>query len=76
MFYFDVQVSAHIHRDEGFHDHALTFLMVAWGQFTDHDITLTAEIDEVLEDDLNCCRGVLDDIVISLLTVGMFQVQM
>jgi len=50
-------ISAHVHRDEGFHDHAITFLMVAWGQFTDHDITLTAEIDEVLEEDLNCCRG-------------------
>ena len=22
-------------------------IQVAWGQFTDHDITLTAEIDEV-----------------------------
>ena len=53
------QVSAHVHRDEGFHDHAITFLMVAWGQFTDHDITLTAEIDEVLEEDLNCCRGLM-----------------
>ena len=51
------QVSAHVHRDDGFHDHALTFLFVAWGQFTDHDITLTAEIDEVLEEDLNCCTG-------------------
>ena len=30
---------------------------MAWGQFTDHDITLTAEIDEVLEEDLNCCTG-------------------
>ena len=57
-----LQVSAHVHRDEGFHDHAITFLMVAWGQFTDHDITLTAEIDEVLEDDLNCCRGAIEHI--------------
>ena len=53
------QVSAHVHRDDGFHDHALTFLFVAWGQFTDHDITLTSEIDEVLEEDLNCCSGKL-----------------
>ena len=52
-----LQVSAHVHRDDGFHDHALTFLFVAWGQFTDHDITLAAEIDEVLEEDLNCCTG-------------------
>ena len=54
------QVSAHVHRDDGFHDHALTFLFVAWGQFTDHDITLTSEIDEVEEEDLNCCNGNLD----------------
>ena len=47
-----------MHRDQGFHDHALTFLFVAWGQFTDHDITLTSEIDEVLEEDLNCCSGI------------------
>merc|ERR1719443_2762668 len=50
-------VAAHVHRDDGFHDHALTFLFVAWGQFTDHDITLTSEIDEVEEEDLNCCNG-------------------
>ena len=43
--------------DEGFHDHAVTVLLVVWGQFIDHDITLTAEIDEVLEEDLNCCSG-------------------
>ena len=30
-------------KDEGFHDHAVTILLVAWGQFIDHDITLTAE---------------------------------
>ena len=36
-------VSTTIHKDEGFHDHAVTILMVAWGQFMDHDITLTAE---------------------------------
>ena len=40
--------SSPLPRDEGFHDHAITVLLVAWGQFTDHDITLTAEIDEVL----------------------------
>ena len=56
-----VQVSAHVHRDDGFHDHALTFLFVAWGQFVDHDLTLTAEIDEVLEEDLNCCSGDYND---------------
>lgn len=36
-------VSSNLHRDEGFHDHAVTILLVAWGQFIDHDITLTAE---------------------------------
>jgi len=50
-------VSAHTHRDDNIHEHSISILLVAWGQFTDHDITLTAEIDEVLEDDLNCCRG-------------------
>jgi len=50
-------ISAHIHRDENKHEHSITTLMVAWAQLTDHDLTLTAEIDEVLEDDLNCCKG-------------------
>ncbi|XP_071750194.1 LOW QUALITY PROTEIN: salivary peroxidase/catechol oxidase-like [Lepeophtheirus salmonis] len=36
-------VSSNMHRDEGFHDHAVTILLVAWGQFIDHDITLSAE---------------------------------
>ena len=36
-------VSSNLHRDEGFHDHAVTILLVAWGQFIDHDITLTSE---------------------------------
>ena len=27
----------------GFHDHAVTVMLVAWGQFMDHDFTLTAE---------------------------------
>ena len=52
-----LQVSAHAHRDEGFHDHAITFLFVAWAQFTDHDLTLTADVDEIVEEELNCCRG-------------------
>ena len=30
-------------QDEGFHDHAVTVLLVVWGQFIDHDITLTSE---------------------------------
>lgn len=36
-------VSAHLHRDEGRHDHAVTIMTVAWGQAIDHDMTLTAE---------------------------------
>ena len=35
-------VSAHIHRDDGYHDHAVSLLFLAWGQFMDHDFTLTA----------------------------------
>lgn len=30
-----------MHLDEGFHDHAGTVMVVAWGQFMDHDYTLT-----------------------------------
>ena len=36
-------ISRAVHPDEGFHDHAVTLLLVAWGQFLDHDITLSAE---------------------------------
>lgn len=35
-------VSRTIHPDEGYHDHAGTVMVVAWGQFMDHDFTLTA----------------------------------
>jgi peroxidase len=34
-------VSRTIHPDEGYHDHAGTVMIVAWGQFMDHDLTLT-----------------------------------
>lgn len=34
-------VSRTIHPDEGFHDHAGTVMVIAWGQFMDHDFTLT-----------------------------------
>ena len=40
-------VSTSVHQDDGFHDHAVTVLMVAWGQFMDHDLTLTAETRSV-----------------------------
>ncbi|XP_066937069.1 peroxidase-like [Macrobrachium rosenbergii] len=35
-------VSSTMHRDEGYHDHAVTLYLIAWGQFMDHDFTLTA----------------------------------
>lgn len=35
-------VSRTMHPDEGFHDHAGTVMVIAWGQFMDHDYTLTA----------------------------------
>ena len=31
-------VSATVHRDLGFHDHAVTTLIIAWSQMIDHDI--------------------------------------
>nr|XP_027209255.1 chorion peroxidase-like isoform X2 [Penaeus vannamei] len=36
------RVSSSIHRDKGYHDHAITLFGIAWGQFMDHDFTLTA----------------------------------
>ena len=36
-------VSTVVHRDEGYHDHAVTLFLIAWGQAIDHDITLTGE---------------------------------
>jgi len=30
-----------MHPDDGFHDHAGTVMVIAWGQFMDHDFTLT-----------------------------------
>lgn len=37
-------VSRTIHPDEGFHDHAGTVMVIAWGQFMDHDFTLTGNL--------------------------------
>ncbi|KAF2353932.1 hypothetical protein FHG87_015313, partial [Trinorchestia longiramus] len=49
-------VSAHVHRDEGLHDHAITIMAVAWGQAIDHDMTLTAETKlPGTEEDPRCC---------------------
>ena len=35
-------------QDEGYHDHAVTLLLVAWGQFIDHDITRAAETKDAM----------------------------
>ncbi|XP_071539893.1 peroxidase-like [Panulirus ornatus] len=35
-------VSSVAHRDQAFQDHTATLYLVAWGQFMDHDFTLTA----------------------------------
>jgi peroxidase len=46
------QVSALMHRDEKIHEHSINILFIAWGQFIDHDMTLTAETE-----DIKCCEG-------------------
>ncbi|XP_063600017.1 chorion peroxidase-like [Penaeus indicus] len=50
-------VSAMVHRDEGFHDHAATLMLIAWGQLMDHDFTLTAmSLDPVSRNEpQGCC---------------------
>ncbi|XP_042875863.1 peroxidase-like [Penaeus japonicus] len=51
-------VSAHLHRDEGLHDHAVTIMLVAWGQALDHDLTFTAETkDPHTKKEPKCCEG-------------------
>ncbi|CAH0673918.1 unnamed protein product [Spodoptera exigua] len=51
-------VSRTMHPDEGFHDHAGTVMVIAWGQFMDHDYTLTATpLDPVNRNDPEeCCK--------------------
>ena len=50
------QISAMIHEDEGFHDYSITNLLVTFGQFIDHEITLTAEtIDPRTTRTPRCC---------------------
>jgi hypothetical protein len=43
-------------QDEGFHDHAVTMLLVAWGQYLDHDITLTGETKDGAGKTPKCCQ--------------------
>ncbi|XP_055300072.1 peroxidase [Sitodiplosis mosellana] len=51
-------VSRTIHPDEGFHDHAGTVMVIAWGQFMDHDFTLTGTpLDPANRNDPEeCCQ--------------------
>lgn len=51
-------VSRTIHPDEGFHDHAGTVMVIAWGQFMDHDFTLTGTpLDPINRNDPEeCCK--------------------
>ncbi|KAL0832005.1 hypothetical protein ABMA28_001504 [Loxostege sticticalis] len=51
-------VSRTMHPDEGFHDHAGTVMVIAWGQFMDHDYTLTGTpLDPVNRNDPEeCCK--------------------
>ncbi|XP_023337956.1 peroxidase [Eurytemora carolleeae] len=46
------EVSALMHRDENVHEHSINILLIAWGQFIDHDMTLTAETENI-----RCCSG-------------------
>jgi len=51
-------ISKAVHTDDGFHDHAATIFLVFWGQFTDHDITLTSETRDPKTDKTpKCCEG-------------------
>lgn len=52
-------ISRAVHTDDGFHDHAVTIFLVFWGQFMDHDITLTSETkDPKTNKTPKCCDGV------------------
>jgi hypothetical protein len=52
-------ISKAVHTDDGFHDHAVTIMLVFWGQFIDHDVTLTSETkDPKTGKTPKCCDGV------------------
>ncbi|XP_076252124.1 peroxidase homolog [Rhynchophorus ferrugineus] len=51
-------VSRTMHADHGYHDHAGTVMIIAWGQFMDHDYTLTATpLDPFNRNDPEECCG-------------------
>ncbi|VEN38202.1 unnamed protein product [Callosobruchus maculatus] len=51
-------VSRTMHPDEGFHDHAGTVMIIAWGQFIDHDFTLQGTpLDPFSKNDPEECCG-------------------
>ncbi len=51
-------VSTSMHQGEEKHDHAVTMMLVAWGQYIDHDITLSAEVkDPATKKTPKCCDG-------------------
>ena len=51
-------VSTNCHIGDEKHDHAVTMLLVAWGQYIDHDITLSAEVkDPHTKKTPKCCDG-------------------
>ncbi|KAL5282648.1 HPX5 family protein [Megaselia abdita] len=51
-------VSRTLHPDEGYHDHAGTVMVIAFGQFMDHDFTLTGTpLDPINRNDPEeCCK--------------------
>ncbi|KAH1021433.1 hypothetical protein HUJ04_010949 [Dendroctonus ponderosae] len=51
-------VSRTLHPDQGYHDHAGTVMIIAWGQFMDHDYTLTGTpLDPFNRNDPEECCG-------------------
>ncbi|XP_056644513.1 peroxidase [Diorhabda sublineata] len=51
-------VSRTMHPDEGYHDHAGTVMIIAWGQFMDHDYTLQGTpLDPKNKNDPEECCG-------------------
>jgi len=50
-------VSAIVHRDLGYHDHAITTFLPAWGQMIDHDMARGGDtIDPKTRAEPECCQ--------------------